>query len=861
MPIEFETPLYLFLLLLLPFVLLILRVSLVDAPPVQRALSTLVRMTVVLLLILALAGTIWVTQSDELALFVIVDVSDSVPEDAADQVAKLYEKISHHAQRPDLLGMVTFGNDAAVSRELSTDSKDVTLGSASDTSNTSIENAILHARKSMPSSTVNRVLLLSDGNETRGDGIAAAQRAAARGIDVYTQPYEVEVRAEVLLEDLDVPSEVKRGQSFTISVVAQSTVETTSEVSLYRDGFKVAEKSLELEVGPNAIVFEETKPSDGLVRYEARILPEEDFFADNNVASGTVYVAGEPRILLLEGEVREARHLARALEAENIRVEVREGKGLPATLEGLTAFDAILLSDVAATEFSIQQMNMLRSYIEDLGGGFIMIGGEESFGLGGYYRTAIEDALPVRMRSEKKKDKPSLAMMLIVDKSGSMQGDKMELAKEAGIATVELLGERDYVGVIVFDGEAYWAVDLQSAGNTVALTQTIEMIEAGGGTNIYPALEEAYGALDQVTATFKHAILLTDGHSQQGDYNEIVQRMGDELITVSTVAVGEGSDTQLLQDIARWGKGRYYFTADPFDIPQIFTKETMTASKSSLIEEPFLPQVYHTHQTIQSLDWENAPFLFGYVVTTPKATSEVLLATERGDPLLAMWRYGLGKTVAFTSDAKSRWASDWVSWPGFGKFWAQLVRDTMRTTQSQGTSTSIEYAKGKGTLSIDSVDANGNFVNGLHTTAQFIGPDLDVSPMDLPQYAPGRYTANVDMEEVGTYLFKVRQSIPRDGGEAVADFTRAYTVSYQPEYRHLGLNEEFLKDLAQAGGGRYSPTLEALLQVGPDESVPVRKRLWPWLLGAAVILFILDVALRRLDLASLSAMGSPQRYG
>jgi uncharacterized membrane protein len=710
----------------------------------------------------------------------------------------------------------------------------------------------------MPHEKVNKVVVFSDGNETDGDALSAARRLAAHGVKVHTMAYTREEKPEVLLEDLQVPAEVKRGQSFGITATAHATQDTKGQFTLYRDGFKVGEKEIELKKGPNALSFDESNPPDGLVKYELRVTTPDDFFVDNNVSSGMVFVSGEPRVLLLEGEEREGRHLARALEAENIRVDFRESKGMPGTLEEIAAFDAVIFSDVPATDVTVQQMSLLRSYIEDLGGGFIMLGGEESFGLGGYYRTSIESALPVRMRSEKKKDTPSLAMMLIIDKSGSMGGEKIQLAKEAAVAAVELLGSRDYVGVVAFDGEPQWVVDLQSAGNQGGVLQTIESIEAGGGTNIAPAMEEAATALAGVSATFKHAILLTDGQSQEGDYAGIVDRMVGDLVTVSTVAVGEGADTNLLQDIARWGRGRYYFTADPYDIPQIFTKETMSASKSSLVEEPFLPQVLRTHPVIQGIDWNSTPFLFGYVVCSAKVTAEVPLITERGDPLLATWRFGLGKTAAFMSDAKSRWAGDWLGWPGYNVFWAQVVRDTMRVTQNQGNETQIAFKGSAGHITIDSVDEDGNFVNGLNTSVQLVRPSLEMESVPLTQTAPGRYEAQVNTNETGSYLFKIRQE---SGEETYSDFTRGLTISYKPEYRHLATNTEFLTEMAAATGGKLNPTLDEIMAVSPEEAVRVRTQIWPWLLIAALLLFVADVAVRRFDLAGVRLLGGDQRYG
>jgi Mg-chelatase subunit ChlD len=867
MGLEFENPQFLWLLLLVPVAVVMIRFSLTDAGVAQRVTSLCVRALILILLVLSLSGALWKSQTRNMSLWVLGDLSDSVPEQALTQVTNYFHQLKQLKPSDTQLALGFFAEqtdmvETPVHRD--TDPAQMGLGEQNDPSETDLEKALQQAVRTLPHQTIKRVLLMTDGNETKGDVLAAAKRLKDHGVEVYTHAFQMEERDEALLEDLIAPTEIKKGQSFTVTAIAHASRETSADLVLYRDGFKVSEQKIDLKPGANSVVFNETQANEGLTRYELRLRADHDFYADNNVASGIVSIEGEPRILLLENNERDARYLARALEAENIRVEIREGRGMPGSLDELAQYDAVLFSDVPATEMSVSQMNLLRTYVEDLGGGFVMLGGEESFGLGGYYRTSIEQILPLRMRSEKKKDTPSLAMMLIIDKSGSMSGDKIELAKEASIATVELLNERDYVSVIAFDGDPYMVVDMQGAGNQMGISQTISQIQAGGGTSIHPALVMAQQSLFGVPATFKHVILLTDGHSQPGDFAGAIDQLAGESVTVSTVGVGEGADNELLQDIARWGKGRYYFTSDAYDIPQIFTKETMTASKSSLVEEPFLPQVFKDHPMIRSIPWEDVPFLFGYVVTSPKATADVSLVSERGDPVLASWQVGLGRCAAFTSDAKSRWAADWIDWPGYGQFWAQLVRYVMRSSQNRGVEARIEWRGDKGSLTLDSADANGHFLNELATDVQLIKPDLSIDSIETRQIAPGRYVADFDIDQTGSYLFKIRQSLSNASGRAdvFADMTRGLTISYAPEYRHLGSNTNLLTELAQVTGGTFQPTPEEVLALGEDESIAIRKTLWPGLLMAALILFVLDVALRRLDLAGRGLFkDKTHRYG
>lgn len=868
--LEFESPYLLSFAVLLPVVLMVIRYSLVDSPKAQVVTSALVRISIILLLILSLAGSLWVTHSRDVSLMVLADVSDSTPQDRLEQIRKTYQSIVDAKPDSAKAGLIVFASQASTITELSKNTElpeDIAL-EAMDGSETGLADALNFTRQLMPPDSINRVLLISDGNETTGDAITVAKRAESHGLDIFTQAYEMEDRNEMWLEDLLVPTEVKKGQSFSVSAIAHSATAVSATFTLYRDGFKVQEQEMMLEPGQNALVFQESNPGEGLTRYELRAETKDDFFVDNNIASGLVHITGEPRVLMLEGKERDARYLARALEAESIHVEVREGKGMPASLDEFATYDAVIMSDVPAPDVSVQQMNMLRSYVEDLGGGFVMIGGEESFGLGGYYRTSVEEMLPVRMRSEKKKDTPSLAMMLIIDKSGSMGGEKIELAKEAAMATVELLSERDYVGVVAFDGEPYWVVDMQSAANQMGIIQTIEQIDAGGGTNIHPAMVEANEALAMIPASFKHAILLTDGISQPGEFYGITNEMTNQMVTVSTVGMGEGADIDLLQDIARWGRGRFYFTDDAYDVPQIFTKETMTASKSSLVEEPFLPVVYKDNPVIQSIEWELSPFLLGYVVTSPKTNADVSLITERGDPLLATWQFGLGKCAAFMSDAKSRWALDWMSWEGYSQFWTQIVRYIMRTSQNRGIETTIDYRPGKGKITVDAFHEKGYFVNGLHSKLFVIDPDTETKTYDIQQTASGRYEAEFPVKSTGSYLFRINQTIPNSNANdtrkelVYSNFTRGLTISYKAEYRHLSTNEEFLQQMAQITGGKYQPKMEELFEVEADDAVPVRKRIWRNLLMLALILFLLDVALRRMDLAGRGPFqSSVKRYG
>ena len=549
---------------------------------------------------------------------------------------------------------------------------------------------------------------------------------------------------------------------------------------------------------------------------------------------------------MVDSDPDQAKHLTWAIEEQNMQVDVRPPRGVPDNLAELQNYDLLMLSNVPATALSLRQMEVARTYVQDLGGGLIMLGGDQSFGLGGYYKSSLEEILPVRSDFEKEKEKPSLAMMLVIDKSGSMGGEKIEMAKEAR-AAVELMGPSDKVGVLAFEGENFWVSELHPCSDKGFVLDRIAALEAGGGTVMAPAMEEAHETLRGAVAKLKHVIILTDGISAPGDFEGIAQAMAADRITCSTVAMGGDADQSLLEEIARLGSGRFYVADDPAQVPQIFAKETVTASKSAINEQPFAPTIVRSTQVLSEIRLDEAPFLLGYVVTRPKPTAEVILATEAGDPLLAWWRCGLGMTAAFTSDAKARWAAEWLSWPQFGQFWAQVVRHSLRRAETKGTLVQVERAGRKAVVALDAIEPSGKFLNRATTELTLVDPRLATSKIEMAQVAPGRYQAEFDTAQPGSYQLMFSQT--RDN-QLLGRQTRGLAVGYPDELRLRPANADLLKSIAGASGGRFEVRPESVFDV-PEQTAPRTVPLWPYLATAAVLLFVLDVALRRIDLTLL----------
>ncbi len=833
---ELTHPLFLLGLLALPVLGWFFYRSLVDFARWQQTLSLICRTLIVILLVLSLAGLTLLRPTRQQFVVFALDDSLSVGEEGKQRVREYLDRalkaVGEHR--------VAYLSFAAKPGQVHAQREQAVTMEEKQREGTDIASALEVASAAIPPSYVPHIVLLSDGNQTKGDSLKASLRG---GVPVSTVALSTRTEPEVQVSSVQVPAQVREGEPFYVEVVIDSNHDDQGTIQVFRGDHKVVSEQKKIKKGENRFRFRQAITSERLAQFSVRIEGFSDRLQDNNMASGLVFSSGKPHVLLIESDPKLGKPLAWAMEQEGILVDIRPPQGMPDSLADLQNYELLMLSNVPATSLSQRQMEVIQKYVQELGGGFIMLGGDQSFGLGGYYRTVIEDILPVRSDFEKEKEKPSLAMVLVIDKSGSMGGEKIELAKKAAAGAVELLGPKDKIGVIAFEGETFWVCDVQPASNKNSVIDKISAIEAGGGTVMAPAMEAAYEALQNTTAKLKHVIILTDGISAPGDFEGITQNMATAKITVTTVGVGEDADKKLLEDIARLGNGRYYYTDDPSSVPQIFAKETVTASKSAINEQPFTPQVIRPTQVLSGIDLANGPFLLGYVTTRPKPTCELILATEKGDPLLAWWRHGLGMSVAFTSDAKSRWAAEWLSWPGYSKFWAQLVRHAMRKSEAKGVVVQVEQKEGKATVTLDAVNAAGKYLNQVDTELTVIDPQLGDRKLAMAQTAPGRYVAEFETPRSGAYHLEMLQ---KRQGQTLSQQSRGLVVGYDDEFRLKPTNEELLQAIARVSGGAYNPDPESVF-ADLGRTAPRSTPLWPYLVIAAALLFLADVALRRID--------------
>ena len=860
--IEFAHPWFLALGALLLLLPLFAHRSLADLTPAQRRTCSILRAVILLLLIGALAAPRWLLPSRELAVLFAIDDSASISPGAREEARTFVTAALAESSSSDTVGVLGFARETALWQPPTTALKlDAQWPELPERKATSLASAMDFASAIFPAGQTRRLVLLTDGNDTTGQAAETAARLAGSGIQLFTVPLQNASAPEVLVERVEIPRRLKQGESFDLRAHLRSNVETTAKVKLYQNQFLLEQRDVTLKKGDNEFLAENLRAEGNFISYEIEVIPATDTALENNRGTATASLKGQPRVLVVDSDEAKSRPLADSLRREKILVDTRPASGVPRTLEDLQQYDLFLLSDVSALGLGREQMELYRRWVQDFGGGFALIGGENSYGVGGYYRTPIEQMLPVRMEHEDRLDTPSVALLVVLDRSGSMTAQvggvtKMSLADQGAVYAMNVLQPRDYFGVTAVDTRPHVVAPIAQLSSRSGLEQKILSITAGGGgIYIYTSLVDAFQQLRDIPARIKHIILFSDAADAEekaaGEMGDGARGLGTSFdvaaamvaakITTSVVALGteQDKDTVFLRQLAERGNGRFYLTSDATTLPQIFSTETMKVAQSSLVEEPFLAVPAKPSPITAGVDWKSSPLLLGYNATKPKPTADLLLTTERGEPLLATWRYGLGQTAAFTSDAKARWASEWIAWPGYGKFWSQLVRTLMRKSDQASFEVTTTEVGDRLDLAIDAVTPDGNFRNQLPITVNALKPDGTTQTTTARQDGPGRYRAALDLPAEGTAVISVNSPDLPDGGYVFGE-----TRSYPREFLSTETNEPLLRQLAQLGDGKFSPT-PAEIFTRPQRATMHRRDLAPFLLMAALALFPLDIWLRR----------------
>ena len=908
-PYELLAPRMLGLVLLVPYFVWMIGRSLADLPLAQRVASVVLRAAFLALLALGLARVARTATTQKVCTVYLVDVSDSVPDaslaDARVEIQRGLDakpddalvRVVTFARRPRVVALADdakqmpeiLRHDPAGTPAGTTTPGSPRRGESGFGAGTDLASALQLAYGLYPSGYLRRAVILSDGVQTDGDLLAEANRARRFRVKVFAIPYHRPVPGEVAVRDLRAPDRVRVGEPFELHAQIFASRPETVKLTLKQgeainglDGVR----TVDLKAGDNDVAFKSVVRVAGEVTYALDVtdIPE-DRFAENNHYAVTLAVPGRPSVLYVEGTTQRATYLASALTAQDFDVDVRGPSELPSTLRELERYDFVILSDAPADQVSLTQQDAIEQYVRDLGGGFLFAGGESGYGLGGWYHTTIERILPVRMDAEKRRDEPGVAMVLVIDRSGSMSGLPLEMAKAAARATADTLSPDDLLEVVAFDSQPTRIVRMTAAKHRARIQSDIARITPGGGTEIFGALDAAYQSLTVTRARRKHVILLTDGQAPQNGIRDLAQAMAAEGITVSTVGLGAGIDETLLRMISDLGGGRFYKVVDPQSLPRVFTRETEMVSRSAAVEEYFQPKVVAPADFLRGIDIGAAPYLHGYVATKMKPPpAQEILESELNEPVLARWHVGLGWSIAWTSDVKNLWAVEWLRGPQYGQFWGQLVRDHMRQKKRQQLDmrAEIDPATGHVKAAIDAIDADDSFENGLDAKLRVTGPQPDgasehgsarsapgaeTRDVAMRQTAPGRYEGDFPLDRYGSFLLHAGlEKTVEDGTKShtatVAESFGHVTNPYPREYLALAPDVGTLERAAIATGGALSPDPRTPFDPA-GESIRYHEDLWPRLLGGAIALFLLDLLVRRVRIfdRKRTARGGERRGG
>lgn len=816
----------------------------------RKRLAFVVRFLLAGLLVFALAGPEARRPNHGVCTIFLLDRSDSIGDEDSRRAHDFADAAMRRLGTDDVAGVIAFGKDARVDAAPGGRRSLGPIQSEIDGSSTDLAAAIRLASASFPEGKARRIVILSDGNETSGDATEAAEAAASDGISIDHVPLGLqERRGEASVVGLDLPNEIRAEQPFDVRVTVDSSVEQNGRLDLDRDGVLVKQMPVHLAAGRSSLVVQESLKAPGFHRYRATLYAPQDHDDRNNVGMGFVAVRGKPKLLVLQGNPSQS-PLADALRRSGIDVVVGGPSATPNRPEEVQGYDAIFLNDINAADLTVNQMKLLQAGVRDGGVGLAMVGGEDSFLPGGYYGTPIADALPVDLNIRQRKTFPSTSVAIMIDASGSMgmieDGvQKLRLAGMAAERTIQLLSPTDRLGVAGSTDGIEFVVPMQKLTDKAAAIQEVQKLAVGGGgIYIEPSMAKGEQVLNGESTQVRHFILMADGDDseQQEGALQIALRMRANKITTTVVAIGSGKDVGFLKQLAAAGGGRFYLAEHASQLPAILTQDTSLMSRSAIEEGAFLPKMSMGEEILRGID--ATPPLLAYDLTDSRPLSRVGMRTQKDDPLLATWQYGLGTTLAFTSDAQARWAAHWVGWPGFATFWSQAAREISRRATRNDYQVSVRQDGGKGLLEVKAFDRLGNPLAVDDAKVRVAAPNGDSREVALSQDAPGVYTGSFDSTALGSYIVTVAEPDPQ-GGQRVS--ASGFSVPYPPEYRTTRANRPLLQRISQATGGKELARPEEALRPLADPGASITE-LWPAILLAAALLLPFDVGIRRLAL-------------
>ncbi len=746
-----------------------------------------IRGVVMLCVLLALMGLkISMGRSQNATVF-LVDISGSNEENL--EVAEKYLKETiENMPEGNSYGIVTFGKEALAEQFVTDEKYFGGLMTSPDTTATDFEEAFSKALTMIPADMSGRLVVLTDGKETRGDIHRMAHALTAGQVPLYTILYENLAQDDAYVDSVKLPSYLHPGDKYAINVVVESNYATDAVITVYNGSTAVSGNQVRLNKGSNHFVFSgqvaEDAESNSMENLRVVVNAEGDNCKENDYYSAYCVVESAPKILIISGRNTNTSAFTSILNAAGCDYSVISALNAPQDIDAMLSYKSIVLVDTYIDDLPIGFLENLETYVKDYGCGFVCCGGEESYALGGYRDTVLETVLPVDMELRNMNEIPSMAMVMVIDRSGSMSSPaggsnatNLDVAIKAATVAVDNLRDSDYVGILTFDDGFSWQVELVQANDRQAIKDKIEDIAEGGGTTIKPALEEAYKVLADADVSVKHVVLLTDGMGETTNFNDVISQYQDGGITLSTVAVGQGSDTKLLERLATQCSGRYYYSDLATDIPKIFAREVFLGGDSFIQNGEFTLSVRTGHELTTGLFTEGWPILRGYIASSPKMASNTIIATgEKDDPILTVWQYGLGRTVAWNSMVTGEWDGMFAGHEDYVQLWKRVLDYSTGNADMGQDKVNIVTVSENTEITYEAL----SYTDTSEVVATIIAPDGTISEVKLPASAPGKFEVAIPTEQTGVYHFNIRRM---EEGAVQSFMTTAASVQFSDEYK------------------------------------------------------------------------------
>lgn len=798
-----------------------------------------VRMVCVGMLLLALFGVTVNKRDAANTTIFLVDISNSNEQNLTAMEEYLNETL-RRMPKENRYGIVTFGKNSLVEQFLTEENHFSQIMSMPDKTATNFEDAMFRALAMIPANGAGRVVVLTDGMETKGDITNAASALVSGQIELLAMVYDVERGQDAYVENVELPSYLYQGDAYSMTVTVESNYETDAQIQIWMGTMQTDAYDVHLNRGTNRFQFRQQVRGESVESFEVKVAAAGDTCAENDSYHAYSVVDSVPKTLLVSGINEDSSQYENLLRSANCNYQTVSAINAPATLEGLLEFKSIILDNVYLSDLPEGFLDHIETYVKDYGCGLICCGGDDSFALGGYRESVLETVLPVDMELRGVDEIPTTAMIMVVDHSGSMSsyaGDgatNLDLAITAAETAVDQMRSTDYVGVIAFDDKYDWVVEPTIASDKEGIKAQIETIREGGGTTIQPSLWAALKGVKDCDADIRHVILLTDGQGESRNYSELTSAYTDAKVTLSTVAVGEDSDARLLEQIAEDCGGRYYYSDMASEIPKIFAQEVFLSGDTYLQNGVFALAVKNSEIT-KGLFEAGWPSIYGYVSATPKNSSNVLIASEKDDPVLTVMQYGLGHTVAWNTDVTNEWTAGFAGKDDYVQLWKRV----------------IDYSAGNAAIGEDSVDvttAGGSTGVIYHASdygeqtkveAVYTDPEGNTQTAPLQATAPGRFEAKLDTDITGIYNLSVRRI---DDGSVTNAVTTAAAVQYSDEYK-FGVSTSAFTGFVERYGKMLTP--EDTFWQQRKSAAKERYELAKWLILLAILWFVMDIAFRR----------------